>query len=144
MPYTTEADVITILADEYDALVAPTLAGILSDANQLIEEVCVPAGYSESRLATIEKYLTAHLYSSLLKPRLQSEGVDVLQNTIQGKVDLGLHLSHYGQQALIWDTAGGLAALNVQSTSDKPTTKTASIISLGTRRDAWGYEQEIV
>lgn len=138
MAYTTALEVQSILADEYDALIAPSLDPFIETANQLIEEVCAPAGYTVGRLAEIEKYLAAHFYS-VTKPRLESEGVGPIQNRIQSKVDTGLKVTHWGQQAIVLDTAGGLARLASQA-EGKPQAKTASVIYLGTRRDAWGRE----
>jgi hypothetical protein len=129
MAYTTEAEVETILASEYDATVAPSLVPFIDAAAQLVEEICVPVGYTEARLEMIERYLAAHFYA-ITKPRLQTENIDSLQNTIQSKVDLGLNLSHYGSQAMVLDTSGGLARLNAQSTS-KDSKTTLGVGSIG-------------
>lgn len=87
------------------------LTPFIFSASELVTEVCVPAGYSEERLELIERYLAAHFYT-LLEPRASSETAGPVSETLQSKVDLFLSTSHYGQHALVLDTAGGLARLN--------------------------------
>lgn len=67
-------------------------------------------------LEMVERYLAAHFYS-VLKPRSQSEGVGTVQQTIESSVKVGLRVTRHGQQAILLDITGALAALdNTQET----------------------------
>lgn len=141
MPYTTAEAVEKILGDDYDPGIAFTPDDAIEVANELVEEVCVPAGYPGGRLEKIERYLAAHFWS-VTKPRAQTEGFGQgdIENTIQSKIDLGLFLTHFGQKAAVLDTAGGLAALQRKTTGKTGNTSTQSpnLVWLGTKRDVHG------
>lgn len=96
-------------------------------ANELVTEVCAPVaiGYSAHRLERIELFLSCHFYE-IVNPRSTSEMAGSVSQSFQHKEDLGLALTHYGQQAMILDTHGGLAALNkkmIQGKNFKPRIK---------------------
>lgn len=113
MPRTTPAQV---------RLIVKTRAGVdlvpfIETANSLVTERC--AGHlkedgtpflSAARLELIERYLAAHFYQ-IMKPRTVQEMAGEVQATYQSKVDLLFNVTHYGQQALLLDTTGGLASL---------------------------------
>lgn len=80
-------------------------------ANELVTEVCVPAGYSDHRLELIERWLSAHFYQ-ILDQGTVAEKVGSIRQQFKSKVDLGFDVTHYGQQVMRLDTAGGLARLN--------------------------------
>lgn len=104
---------------------SPLVAGIIEvdegddldpfilSANELVTECCdVPAfNYSPERLELIERWLAAHFYA-IKVPRAQEERAGPVWERIVSKADLGLDVTHYGQQAMRLDTKGGLAVLN--------------------------------
>lgn len=145
MPYTDHDAVQAILADDYDADVAPSLDPFIEVANHLVVEVCLPVEtYSDERLEVIERYLAAHFYA-ITMPRIQTTGLGQgdIEQTIQSKIDLGLNLSHYGSSAMILDTSGGLAALNARGTaktSPNANMQRVDLVWLGRRRDSSGSE----
>jgi len=108
----------------------------IETSSALVDEVCALAVkadgslyYDSTRLELIERWLAAHFYT-IFSARSESEKAGPVSEKIQSKVDLGLQLSHHGQQVLILDTNGGLAALNRNATEGGPTK--ASILWLGT------------
>jgi len=98
-------------------------------ANELVTEVCSDAGYSDERLELIERWLAAHFYTNR-DPRPVNERAGPVSVTYQSAVALNLNTSHYGQTAMMLDTAGGLAALSKQ----KPK-RIASVTWLGTAEE---------
>ncbi len=107
MPRTTSVDVAAII--EVD--VSINLDPFILVANELVTEVCGGAGYTDARLELIERWLAAHFYTNR-DPRPVSENAGPVGTTYQSAVDLNLNTSHYGQTAMLLDTAGGLATLN--------------------------------
>jgi len=98
----------------------------IDTANELVTEVCATAlkadgvtpFHTASRLKLIETYLACHFYC-IHDPRSQRERVGPLTFESQSKVDLGLDVTHYGQQAKRLDTSGGLAMLDEAITDGK-------------------------
>lgn len=80
-------------------------------ANELVTEKCTASGYSVERLEKIERWLAAHFHC-VNEPRAQRERVGTITVEPQGKVDIGLDNSLYGQMAMRLDTAGNLALMN--------------------------------
>lgn len=107
MAYTTAAAVAGIIDVEDNHDLSPFIA----TANELVVEVCVPAGYSDARLEIIEMWLAAHFYAILNKVPA-SETVGPVQESYQYRIGLNLANTMWGQQALVLDTNGGLAALS--------------------------------
>lgn len=105
------------------------LEPFLVAANELVTEVCADAGYSPERLELIERYLAAHFYT-LRDPRPTSERAGPVEASYQSKVDLFFKTSHYGQHAMVLDTAGGLAALQAKMET-KGVPKTLTVTWLG-------------
>src|SRR5215210_498776 len=117
-------------------------------ANELTTEVCEAAvrivdgeevaWHSEHRLKCIETLLACHFYC-LNDPRGQRERVGPLTFESQSKVDIGLDVTHYGQQAKRLDTSGGLAALDEAIENGKTPGKfICSIKALGKLYQNWG------
>lgn len=106
------------------------LEPFITPANALVTEVCaVVDTYDDERLELIERWLAAH-FVCMRDPRYVTEKADRVQATYQSKVDLFLSTSHYGQMAMVLDTAGGLKALNKNSAR-----RTMSVTWLGTPLD---------
>jgi hypothetical protein len=81
-------------------------------ANALVTQYCVKDPVqSDEELERVERMLSAHFYQVMKPPRIQEWAGSVgQQNAI--KVDKGLEATVYGQQAMIVDSSGGLAAWN--------------------------------
>jgi len=118
------------VADIIEVDVTINLDPFISVANELVTEICSDAGYSAERLELIERWLSAHFYTNR-DPRAEQERAGPVSAKYQSKVDLNLSTSHYGQTAMMLDTAGGLAALS----NSKGTRRTASVVWLGTEEE---------
>ncbi len=85
----------------------------IETANSIVDERLVgtltPAlSYlSDATLTQIEKYLAAH-FVALVDTPTSREGVSVISESVQQKVDLGLLYTKYGQQAVLLDATGTL------------------------------------
>lgn len=114
----------------------------IETANALVTELCVPSGYNAARLELIERWLSAHFYA-VRESRAASEGAGAVSVSYQNAVDLDLKCTMYGQQAMLLDTAGGLAGLNLQSKGGA--VPHASVTWLGTKTtDPWyGADEEV-
>ena len=97
---------------------AADLEPYILSANELVTEICGSAGYSDARLELIERWLSAHFYC-VYDPRSQSESAGV-SASYEGSAAMFLERTRYGQQAMLLDTAGGLARLNAQTKAGKP------------------------
>lgn len=108
MARTTRAKVEAIIEkrDRRKDLVTDTF---ILPASNLVTRLCVPAGYDEETLELIERYLAAHFYTVTAR-RLLDEWTGQGRGRVEDKVDFGLRLTWYGQQALVLDTAGALTA----------------------------------
>lgn len=107
MPRTTAEKVAEIIEVDEDISLTP----FILSANELVTECCLAADYTSTRLELIERYLAAHFYT-LRDPRPVREEAGSVAITYQSKVGLRLSVSHYGQHAIVLDTAGGLKALD--------------------------------
>jgi hypothetical protein len=114
MPRTTPAAVSAII--EVDAAI--DLTPSIETANALVTELCAASGYSAARLELIERWLAAHFYA-IRDPRAASEGAGGVSASYQHKVDLHFNQTTYGQQAMLLDTAGNLAALQAMMAQGK-------------------------
>lgn len=103
---------------ETDDTISTDLASFIETANQIVTDCCGGAGYTDAKLELIERWLSAHFYA-IRDPRTSKEGAGSVNATYRSKVDLNLALTHYGQQAMLIDTEGGLAALNGRATKGK-------------------------
>lgn len=95
--------------------VEPTisLTPFIETANSVVTRVCVktPTSYTSVELELIERWLSAHFYCTR-DPKTIFEMAGAVAARYEGKVDLNLNNTRYGQQAMLIDTEGGLAALN--------------------------------
>jgi len=126
MARTTSAAVALII--EVDTSIS--LTSFIEVANAFVTECCGSVStYNATRLELIERWLSAHCYT-VRDMRAEMEKADEVSEKKQSKVDLGFDTSHYGQMAMRLDTAGGLAALNVNI--KKGRTNVLGITWLGT------------
>lgn len=109
---TTRAKVESILErrDLRKNLVTDTF---ILPASNLVTRLCVPAGYDAETLELIERYLAAHFYTVTAR-RLLDEWTGQGRGRVEDKVNFGLDLTWFGQQAKVLDTAGSLTAASAQ------------------------------
>jgi hypothetical protein len=127
MSRTTPENVKLIV--EVDETSVPDLTPFITFANELVTEFCADEGYSAERLEIIERWLAAHFYC-VRDPRSSSEGAGGVSASYQGSTGMHLDLTTYGQQAMLLDTAGGLASLN-SGVGKGNTRKVGTVIWLG-------------
>lgn len=132
MARTTASEVEEIIEVEDGVSLTP----FITTANELVTEACTgtngpSTAYSAARLELIERWLTAHFYS-IRVPRVAAEQAGPVLESVQYKIDLGLDVTLYGQQAQILDTNGGLARIDEQMRNGGAK---ASMFWLGTDRD---------
>lgn len=111
---TTVLAVQSIIEHDTDIPLDP----FIETASMLVDRVCEPATdsdgsdyYNSVQLEVIERWLSAHFYA-VRDPRAAFEGVGKVQVSNESKVALNLNNTRYGQQAMLLDSAGGLAQLN--------------------------------
>ena len=126
MPRTTEELVGGIVELDEEVPVDP----FIDAANYLVTAVCAPHYVDNTVLERIERWLAAHFYSIRI-PLAGQSTVDVLteQFGTYQKLDLGLDLTPYGQQAKLLDVGGYLAALDNNQQTVKKTKR--SVLWLG-------------
>lgn len=91
------------------ALTGDELNPFINVAHYLVQQILLDKGLSADLLTEIEKWLSAH-FLAIMDQRVHSESVGgEWQATYQGKTDMGLNATTYGQQALLLDTTGSLA-----------------------------------
>jgi len=105
-------DTANELVTEKCAIVFPgTQQG--TDSNGFPVYTPLPGGftYSPYRLELIERWLSAHFYG-IFSQVTTSEKAGSVAASFQGKTNLGLDLTFWGQQAMRLDTMGALAVMN--------------------------------
>lgn len=117
MGRTTFADV-KLIAKVKSTVTEAKFAPFIEAANHLVNQCCLESDYSDATLELIERWLAAHFYH-VFDPRRVQERADVISATFEGKTGLNLNFTRYGQQAMMLDTAGNLAALNDEITKGK-------------------------
>lgn len=94
------------------------LAPFIETASALVDDCCASVGYDATRLELIERWLSCHFFQ-MREQAVESEKAGSVSAKYRGKVDLALNVTHYGQQAMILDTKGGLARHNKQIVEGK-------------------------
>ena len=95
-----------------------SLTPFIETASYLVDKSCATATqadgtayYDSTDLELIERWLSAHFYYvAATRPNMEKAGS--VSETKRSRVDLKLNLTHYGQQAMLLDVAGGLTNLN--------------------------------
>lgn len=112
MPVRTTAEAVKLVNRDIPA--DTDITAYIESASMLVDDNCLASGYEASRLEMIERWLSAHLYAVADLPTA-SEGIGsgALQES-KAKIDVkrGFQVTVYGQQALRFDYAGNLAALD--------------------------------
>lgn len=102
---------------EVDATIS--LTPFITIANELVTELCIDSGYTDTRLTLIETWLAAHFY--LLRDQaVASEKAGSVGVSYQYKIGLNLAQTKHGQTAMMLDTAGNLAALSKRIEEGEP------------------------
>lgn len=110
MPRTTEYEVRSVIETDEKISVAQFIktAGVFTDR---VSTKATDMGITvtAAELTAIETYLAAHFYA-LRDPQYQSKSTGKSQATFQGKTEMGLNLTWWGQQAIALDPTGTLDA----------------------------------
>jgi len=85
--------------------VAISLDPFIETASALVDDIAVESGHGATRLELIERWLAAHFYA-IRDPRTTQEKAGTVGASYESKVDLGLNLTRYGQQAMALDSSG--------------------------------------
>lgn len=107
MPYTTAEAVQALL--EFDSDI--NVDQFIETANLLVRKYCSDSGYETDQLELIERWLAAHFYC-IRSPQFENQSVMSAAKSFNFQPGFGLQLTRYGAQALLLDTAGGLAQAN--------------------------------
>lgn len=133
MAYATAAMVRKVVEDVDPAF---DLTPSIEYAHELVTEVCEDKGYTTLRKEKIETWLAAHFYAITIRDAVvSSERADVVGANYQYQVGLFLHGTKYGQQALLLDTKGGLAALSKQMERGNSNLIIPGMLYIGRERD---------
>lgn len=94
----------------------------ITTANQFVTELCTTSGYDTTRLELIERWLAAHFFDVNRGRAIRGAVYPGPSEDYEPvKVDLFFNNTKYGQQAVLLDTAGNLAALqNAMEDVKKP------------------------
>ncbi len=94
-------------------LTADQVLPFITPASALVDEhlLSVTPPISDNLLGQIETYLAAH-FLTLFDPRSTKEEADGVRFTYEGKTDMALDASQYGQMAQILDPSGRLKQLS--------------------------------
>jgi len=106
---TTFTEVAKII--EVDATISTDLVPFIEAASHLVTKVCTNTGYDATDLEIIERWLAAHFYA-IRDPRYLVERAGSVLAEYQNRVDLGLDVTTYGQQAMRLAYYGELGRLN--------------------------------
>lgn len=119
-PRVNDAGVKTILQTTIDTTAFCTTAHVLVDK-------LLPTGtLNEDQLMEIERFLAAH-FACLFDARETAVQIGNDNSSFEGKTDMGLKWSRYGQQAIMLDTTGTLGAL--QAEVEKPLRRGRVVVS---------------
>lgn len=111
------ADDVKELVDSIPSTVT-NLDPFLEAAYLLCTEELAGEGLSDARLLQIELWLSAH-FAAITYTRAANEKADVVGQSYMHKLGLNFNVTMYGQQALLLDTSGTLAALQDQAGKGK-------------------------
>jgi len=122
---TNDAAVRLILDDDPLISTVP----FIEVANSLVDAVCLTSSYTAARLELIERWLAAHFYR-IRDMAVDTEKAGPVSQQFQFKVGLNLNVTMYGQQALVVDFKGNLAAVSKRAELGR--TSKVTVTHLGT------------
>lgn len=108
-PIYTDEESVRELLDGVDE--DTDLTPFIEPAEMLVTAKCVTV-YSVSEVKILAKYLAAHFYKVSF-PDPSEEWIGKAKEVVQNKTDLGLNLTHPGQQLQLLDYKGTLAGIGV-------------------------------
>lgn len=116
MPRTDSDTVKSVLLKNYDTVNNPDLTIFITMANLLVTRVaaCATAKgipLTTDELTALETLLAAHNYQSGPDLGYSQRATQSASGGFQGKTDMNLKSTFYGQQALMLDTSGCLNAI---------------------------------
>lgn len=133
----TTAPLVQAVIEGYNANIS--LVGPIRTAHSLMNYVVSKdtAGLLTTDLKLeVETYLAAHFYSQAERA-YESKSTGRSSGTFEGRTDMGLRNSHYGQQAIALDVSGTLASI-----SDGK--RTLGVHWLGTAEDSPRPDEEYI
>lgn len=107
MARATESEVKQIIDT---ALEDEKITPFLTAADIMVTNVLSNENYSSETLKEIVRWLAAH-FVAIQDPQIAQEKIGDVNLILQGKTGLGLNHTSYGQQAMILDYHGKLAAI---------------------------------
>ena len=111
MARTNSTDVKAIIDT---SLLAAEVDPFITDASLFVDNTLASSGLDAATLEMIEKYLAAH-FLSMLDQRIQTEAFPSgIRFNYQGKTDMGLDQTFYGQMAKVLDTSGKLTLVGLK------------------------------
>ena len=111
------------------AITDPQINAFITVANLTTNRVNTVGGITDaSLLKEIERWLSAH-FVRIRDIAAASEKAGPVAQSFQYKVDLNFNQTQYGQQALILDYSGTLAALQKQAEDGTAATTTFNVIA---------------
>lgn len=119
MPRTTDENVGGVT--EVDDTIS--LTPFILSANLLVTELCTASDYSDERLELIERWLSAHFYR-IRDPARTAEKVGPIGENYLTQIGLHLNQTREGQMAMMMDTAGNLARLQLDMSKPRKTVRT--------------------
>lgn len=108
MARTTAANVRLIMST---SLTDAQLAAFIETAHQIVTNEIEDSSVTSTKLELIERWLAAH-FASVRTKQTASEKAGSVSATFQGQTAMHLEATHYGQNAMLLDDSGALAALN--------------------------------
>jgi hypothetical protein len=116
MAYTSQLSVKEVLLADYDAANCPSLQPFIDAANVIVLRMIPLAAarkvfLSNAELRIIETWLAAHFYAQSDQPYASRSTLNG-SGQFQGRTDMYLESTKYGQTAMRLDTSGVLDALN--------------------------------
>lgn len=117
MARTDPATVQSLLLKNYDTVNNPDLTIFITMANLLVSRVATCAASKGTPLTTdeltvLEGLIAAHNYMSGPDLGYSAKNTQSAGATFQGKTDMNLKSTFYGQQALVMDASGCLNAIS--------------------------------
>jgi hypothetical protein len=108
MARTTPAEVKRIIDTD---LTDDDVNAYISGATEIVTSILgTDTTISDELKCNIEMWLAAHLIASTREQQIQSAGAGGAKVTYQGQTGIGLNATLYGQQVLVMDTTGKMAA----------------------------------
>jgi len=102
-----------VTSDEVKEIIDTDISDIstfITAANLIVTDKLGSAGLSSALMKEIERWLSAH-FVAIRDQMPQSEKTGESSIKYQGKTDMGLDFTSYGQQVKLLDTSGILVAL---------------------------------